>query len=275
MASIDIDHASPTFVWTRLALTLAAFGLSVYILCSLLSKHDGKDSHLDRIARKHLRQVIIALQAYHEKSGLLPYDSAGSDSALYLLRGSVCVSAFSSPSQASAAEPYWDQEHRRIANSAWSYLNPPASSHFRWRQIVVMSTEPTNCGVIYLGCRGPQLFAKRMKPCSALLGSFISTDNFILADERLFKEWSRLEPAGGILWSATKDGLLVEAVGSPQRLIYRYEYVGSQLVKRIVSFRSEEIQEHVLTDRCGRITQIARTPSDWETLWARWTNAEQ
>ena len=69
--------------------------LSVFVLALLQARPSVESYELlpeARFARNNLAQLMVAIQAYHDEHGALPYHPAGPEYALYQLKGYMDVS---------------------------------------------------------------------------------------------------------------------------------------------------------------------------------------
>ncbi|MES2790131.1 MAG: hypothetical protein V4719_10945 [Planctomycetota bacterium] len=232
-----------------------------------------------RFARNHLRQILEAISVYHSDTGVLPYHPEGSDSALYLLRNYLPATCFANtPTTNSVDAPYWDDERKELKNSGWEYLNQ--RGNFQSQRIYIVSHPIPHSSIVYLGLKHGEILTRELArhPGCKLLGSFVTSEGFIVASEDLSTSWSRMAPSARAEASIFESGQLTEITDTHRGLIYRYEYIPKRdaLARRcIFSVKSRvEIKEDVQVDDVKQIIGIGRTPENWRDVWNRMVNSQ-
>jgi hypothetical protein len=133
-------------------------------------------------ARDNLHQLLLGLEMYHDKHGVLPYHPEGSDHALFLLRdlldpSCLAFDAVNDPTK----KPAWDVRGERARNCAWEYLNEKDVRVFDPNQIVIMSKPVNGWKTVFVGQK--YLLIRMLEfeeyPGRALLGARVMVDGSI------------------------------------------------------------------------------------------------
>ncbi len=224
----------------------------------------------------HMDRILKALHAYRATYGTFPFHERGPDYALYGLRDLIDASVFDGrPRKDAGDRAAWDARLKRLVHSDFEYLNERDFVPSVESQRVVMMTKPFHVpGWVVLGMAdGRSVWHKlRKPPASAVLGNWLTEDEFLIADRQVFEDWnkthhfSRSTPRQGQtgLEKEYGDHELIRA--SDGKKTIEYEYSGHRLSGCRISNEQGTIVETIKTDDFGRITGIARSPDDWESI---------
>ena len=226
---------------------------------------------------RNMRQIVIALATYEAKHGAFPHDPRGAEYALYRLSAELPASVFDGyPRRQPRAEARWDHTQGRLEQSDFEYLNPPRlqGSPSHWVLLAEKPQEEYDSVILMTGDSGRPSCRTPEKTSKDLLGNWETSDQFLIKDEVLYREWESVPlPQGrmsshGNSWVA--DGSIWNTRDTQHdygRVQIDFEYKNGELVKR--TFRSPEgtITDQVTTDALGRIVAFEREPANWKDFW--------
>jgi hypothetical protein len=131
-----------------------------------------------RFAHQNLRQILLAIEGYHDLYNVLPYHPNGSDCALFLLHDMMDASCLACmPPRDRGRQPYWDFRQKRAANCGWEYLNQRDLVAFDPSEIVVTSRRITGWKTVLIGLKSGVLALEFEEyPGRSLLGATLMDD---------------------------------------------------------------------------------------------------
>lgn len=245
-------------------LLIVATFLLVAVL-DLWPRHDQPVS----VIESNLKRILIDLQDYYAKHRSLPFSPEGPEHALYELRSLTDVSYFDcDPNKPATSRAFWDNQNKRLSNADFLYLNESSLKPDFFR-VIMMSRPGLDPNSVYLGTGSARILVRKAVAAdSRFLGSCITPEGFLIADFKLFQEWSRTHPE-----SITKSSTLVDVAGHCRILRAQgggisidYSYDGGRLSKCYVTTTKGMIEETVGFDDLGRISELSRKPDPWQRL---------
>jgi len=201
---------------------------------------------------------MIALTRYAYGHNEFPHSKRGADHALYLISDLVDVEAFDlSVADSGDRRTHWDYGEQRLVNGDYEYLNH-AKAGFDGVPVVVIVSRPTlEDGWMFIGMsNGAVLLWKApVGPNSAVLGSRMTPDGFLVADLTLYHQWVRFYNDDTVCHGSfeKENGNTCSECGD---WTICYEYRRSRLSRRIMTSRTSVITDIVRTDEIGQITGV-------------------
>jgi hypothetical protein len=222
------------------------------------------------LARTNLRIILTAMQNYYAEHGTFPYSPKGPDYALYELRDSMEATYFDGTEQkAPENRAIWDDKEKCLRNGDFLYLNEPGLKPEFVRMIVMSKPHVVPDGV-YLGAGwGRVYFHAVNNPDARLLGSCDTPERLLVADARLFEDWSRTHPEA-ISQRTTHQcdgtGTCTHLSSEGGGFAIQYRYANGRLAGCSVKTAKGVIEETVEFDDLGRIAGVTRRPHNWQDL---------
>ncbi|QDT30209.1 hypothetical protein Enr10x_55690 [Gimesia panareensis] len=252
--------------------------LLVLLLTGAVFGHYISDWYADqeleqyRLARHHLRQILIGVENYYEKYQAVPYHPAGPDHALYLLKDYVEIENFVGLAGGrETVPPAWDDTEKTILNSGWYYWNTENAGIYQNRRILLASKSATQSyQTVLLGFRGGLTIGEVFNghPGRSLLGNYFTSDGFFTASMPLFIQWEGKSVPDGVSGSSTsRDRKLLSIKADDGSIQINYHYREGRLTERTLKFGKYQISEAVQTDEFGRLTKVEIRPDNWQELW--------
>jgi hypothetical protein len=249
-----------THPWRVVGIIL--LGLALMVCGPLASRI--RDQRLDAqrtLVRYNLKLIQIALQEYFVEYKSLPFSPEGPAHALYKLKPYLDAECFDGDAKKPPeARAFWDDREKRLKNSDFFYVNEPSVKP-DFARIVLMSRPGLTGEWVYVAT-GFRITSHEAKGADLrLLGSYQTSDVFLIVDFQLYHEWLRTHPD-----SLSQSGSHVGVTPGGANISIDYQYEGNRLRKCIITTDKGVIEETVELDDLGRITKLSRKPDHWESL---------
>jgi hypothetical protein len=245
---------------TKQLFVLVAFVCTVAYIVKVVSVHEPHEVELNN-ATRNLRDIVNALYEYQRANKMLPYSERGEGASLFLLQPLIGAAAFDvrSPKD-KKPHAQWDAKSQQLVNGNVSYLNEPQTKLDSWR--VILACDFDDARKLYATGDGVIRGTKEPIPTPALVGSWVTREDFIVVGKSTFDNWCETHPLNGFaeLTFVDEGRNPTDAILDDGSKVH-YSYEDGRLKGcKITTASGRRITETIQTDQYGRIVGISRSP---------------
>lgn len=210
-----------------------------------------------------LRRIKNALDYHLYEHNTLPFDERGYRHALYKLHLWVDASDFQLFDRSDVPPPRWDHSTQSLIGGDTVYLNQRVTQRFPCR-VIFFATSPGDGTFAWVAhsASGPWSATFPASPTLALLGSFLTEDNFYVRGLDTFHDFTLTH--NRVSSQTWVNGNVVSSKGSQIQIAYRYK--SGRLSDCTVTLEGGKITETFQTDEMGQIVSVQRSPRNWREL---------